>query len=54
MAAAYMVVKNGIATAVTITGRTTPGIKKNMPHGPGNDSGSGSKSPGATSVVTGK
>ena len=54
MAAAYHVFKNGVLVPVTTTGLTSPGIKKNMPHGPGNDSGTGSKAPGSPSQVTGK
>lgn len=55
MSAAYYVVKNGIATGITITGLTNPNIKKNIPHGnPGGDMGPVNKSPGAPSAVTGK
>lgn len=55
MSAAYHVVKNGVVTAVTTTGLTNPEIKKNLPHGPGNDaSGAVNKTPGKVSPVTGK
>lgn len=55
MAAAYHVFKNGALVAITKTGLTNPEIKKNLPHGPGNDSsGAVSKTPGKASPVTGK
>lgn len=55
MAAAYHRFMNGAHLAVTKTGLTNPEIKKNMPHGPGNDaSGAVNKSPGKSSPVTGK
>ncbi len=54
MAAAYHRFMNGAVVAVTKTGKTNPEIKKSLPNGPGNDSGSGSKTPGAVSVVTHK
>lgn len=55
MAAAYHRFYNGGHLAVTKTGRTNPEIKKNTPHGnPAGDQGVVQKSPGSTSVVTGK
>lgn len=55
MAAAYHRFMNGAHLAVTITGKTNPDIKKNSPHGPGNDaSGAVNKTPGKVSPVTGK
>jgi hypothetical protein len=55
MAAAYHRFMNGAHLAVTKTGLTNPEIKKNLPHGPGNDaSGAVNKTPGKVSPVTGK
>lgn len=55
MSAAYHVFKNGALLPITKTGLTNPEIKKNTPHGPGNDaSGAVNKTPGKASPVTGK
>lgn len=55
MAAAYHIFKNGELVAITTTGITNPEIRKNTPHGPGNDaSGAVNKTPGKVSPVTGK
>lgn len=55
MAAAYHIFKNGAVSAITITGITNPEIRKNNPHGPGNDaSGAVNKTPGKVSPVTHK
>lgn len=55
MAAAYHRFMNGAHLPITKTGLTNPEIKKNMPHGPGNDaSGAVNKTPGKASPVTGK
>ena len=55
MAAAYHRFMNGAHLAISKTGLTNPEIKKNMPHGPGNDaSGAVNKTPGKVSTVTGK
>jgi len=55
MAAAYHRFMNGVVVAVTTTGLTNPTIRKNNPHGPGNDaSGAVNKTPGKVSPVTHK
>ena len=56
MAAAYHRFYNGTVVAISKTGKTDPDIRKNNPHGPGpaGDSGPIQKTPGSTSVVTGK
>ena len=55
MAAAYHIFKNGAVSAITITGRTNPEIRKNTPHGPGNSAdGAVGKTPGKVSPVTHK
>lgn len=54
MAAAYHRFMNGAHLAVTKTGITNPEIRKNTPHGPGNNVGVVNKTPGAPSAVTGK
>lgn len=55
MAAAYHRFMNGAHLPISKTGLTNPEIKKNMPHGPGNDaSGAVNKTPGKVSTVTGK